>query len=115
MKEEEDIVYCLARNLTTRQIMLCLLEHKLPMTNHEIASKLKKTEITVQRKLTRLVQAQIVCVVDEGLIAKYRLNKENCPALEKLLDMYKKKWADYIVLISFFQKLSHRSNHYMTT
>jgi predicted transcriptional regulator len=80
----------LGRNLTTRQIIQYLCDVRTPTTTHDIAKAINKTEITVQRKLTRLAQAHIVLIVDEGLIAKYKLNKEKSDALNTLLGMRKR-------------------------
>ncbi len=75
MAEEDDMIYCLARNLTTRQIMRYLLETRTAATTFEIARAIKKTEINVQRKLTRLAHAQIISIVDDGIITKYKIDR----------------------------------------
>jgi len=90
MNEEEDIVYCLGRNLTTRQIMRYLYKHQRAATTSEIAKALNKREITVQRKLTRLAQAQIVSIIQKGLLVKYKYNKDKIANLKVLLKKYKK-------------------------
>ena len=91
MAEEDDMIYCLARNSTTRQIMRFMFEHKTAVTTFEIARAIKKAEINVQRKLTRLAHAHIVSIVDNGLITKYKINKAQKNGFDAILEGYKKQ------------------------
>lgn len=90
MDEEGDKIYCLARNATIRQILHYLMNHRTAATTYEIAQAINRTEITVLRKLTRLALAQLVSISDDGLITKYKLNKDNINGLEQILEMYDK-------------------------
>ena len=89
MSEEEDMIYCLARNLTTRQIMRFLFEHKTAVTTFEIARAIKKAEINVQRKLTRLAHAQLISIIDDRLITKYRINRNQKIGFKTVLDIHR--------------------------
>ncbi len=90
MSEEEDMIYCLARNTITRRIIRYLFERRTAATSFEIAKALKVGEINVLRKITRLTQAGIVSIVDEGLLTKYKFNKPKTNGVEKIFEIYEK-------------------------
>jgi len=89
MKEEEDMLYCVTRNKTVREILRFLLEKKVPMNVYEIAQALNKKEITIQRKLPRLVQYQFISLVQVGMRSKYTINKLDNEKFRKILKRYK--------------------------
>lgn len=90
ISEEEDMIYCLSRNTITRRIIKYLFERKTAATAHEIAKAIRIGEINVLRKLTRLSQARIVSISAEGLITKYKFNKDQKNGFANILTTYKK-------------------------
>lgn len=89
MSEEGDMLYCVTRSRINRQILKYLVEQKKPVNVIEIANALKIQEITIQRKVTRLVHHQIVSPVDIGLLLKIKINKLDIDRFQEVLSRYK--------------------------
>ncbi len=91
MPEEEDMLFCVSRNKITRQILTFLAKQKLPVNCYEIAHAINRKEITIQRKLIRLVQFKIVELVHVGMRSKYRLKNFDPVSFKAILERYGEK------------------------
>jgi predicted transcriptional regulator len=85
MPEEEDMLYCLTRSRLIRKVLKFLAKQKVPVNVYEIAQALNKKEISIQRKLTRLVQQQMVVMVQVGLRPKYIIKNLDMDAFREVL------------------------------
>lgn len=90
IQEEEDLIYYLTRNARTRKILEFLLKRRLPCAVSEIAHALNAQESTVQRKLGKLVKAEIVSLVQSRRKLKYKINKLDKKVFESILNRYRK-------------------------
>jgi len=86
--EEEDMFYCVSRNKITRQILKFLSNQKLPVNVYEIANAVNRKEISVQRKLIRLVQYNIVELVQVGMRSKYKIKNFDQAIFNTILERY---------------------------
>lgn len=90
MPEEQDLIYCLTRNITIRQILRYLSERKAGITVSKMSQVLEKQEVLILRKLTQLTHAHIVRLIQNGMILKYKIADLDEGVLQDILNRYDK-------------------------
>lgn len=93
MSEEEDLIYCLARNGTNRKILEYLGEKIDVATVEELAKVTNTRESAILRKLKRLAEAHLILYSQDKNTVKANLNKVDLNVFQKILDKYKRNPA----------------------